>query len=92
MDTGEADPMRWHRPSSRAPRSSGPGLQFVLPMQGTWYRRGEIELGDWQFAVQDPDGYLLRFLQSLGSRPVRSVVVRIEFAWLEEIYSSSIMP
>jgi catechol 2,3-dioxygenase-like lactoylglutathione lyase family enzyme len=34
-----------------------------------WYRIGGEERGSRQFLVQDPDGYLLRFAQSLGSRP-----------------------
>jgi catechol 2,3-dioxygenase-like lactoylglutathione lyase family enzyme len=35
----------------------------------SWYRIGEIEeTGSQEFLVQDPDGYLLRFAQSLGVR------------------------
>ena len=34
-----------------------------------WYRVGAMEAGQRQFVVQDPDGYLLRFAQSLGLRP-----------------------
>jgi catechol 2,3-dioxygenase-like lactoylglutathione lyase family enzyme len=34
-----------------------------------WYRIGGEERGSRQFLVQDPDGYLLRFAQNLGSRP-----------------------
>lgn len=35
-----------------------------------WYRISESqETGVHQFLVQDPDGYLLRFSQSLGQRP-----------------------
>ena len=45
------------------------GCPIVLPMEDRWYRRDETELGNRQFVVQDPDGYLLRFFQSLGSRP-----------------------
>jgi hypothetical protein len=33
-----------------------------------WYRAGNHEVGVVQFLVQDPDGYLIRFQQSLGSR------------------------
>ncbi len=36
-----------------------------------WYRIGDAEeTGVHQFLVQDPDGYLLRFSQSLGRRPL----------------------
>ena len=40
-----------------------------LELEDRWYRRDELELGNRQFIVQDPDGYLLRFFQDLGSRP-----------------------
>ena len=33
-----------------------------------WYRIAEQERGNRQFLVQDPDGYLLRFAQDLGTR------------------------
>ena len=33
-----------------------------------WYRRDDQEVGNRQFLVQDPDGYLLRFAQDLGTR------------------------
>ena len=36
-----------------------------------WYRADEIEVGQRQFLVQDPDGYLLRFCQSIGERPLQ---------------------
>jgi catechol 2,3-dioxygenase-like lactoylglutathione lyase family enzyme len=35
-----------------------------------WYRAGDREVGQRQFLVQDPDGYLLRFCQDLGERLV----------------------
>ena len=35
-----------------------------------WYRKDTKLLGNRQFLVQDPDGYLLRFFEDLGSRPV----------------------
>ena len=35
-----------------------------------WYQVGAMEAGQRQFLVQDPDGYLLRFAQSLALRPV----------------------
>ena len=35
-----------------------------------WYRQGQILLGRREFLVMDPNGYLLRFAQSLGERPV----------------------
>jgi len=37
-----------------------------------WYRVGDAERGLRQLLVQDPDGYLIMFGQSLGSRPTAS--------------------
>lgn len=34
-----------------------------------WYRVGDRLLGNRQFLVQCPDGYLLRFFEDLGERP-----------------------
>ena len=34
----------------------------------SWYRKNDSEVGQRQFLVQDPDGYLLRFAESLGTR------------------------
>ena len=36
-----------------------------------WYRADDHENGQRQFLVQDPDGYLLRFCQDLGERPLQ---------------------
>ena len=41
----------------------------VLPMEERWYRRTDHEVGNRQFVVADPDGYLLRFFTDLGRRP-----------------------
>lgn len=38
-----------------------------------WYRAGDIETGLRQFAVADPDGYLVRLSQSLGRRPAEAI-------------------
>jgi len=43
---------------------------LFLPVEDKWYRVGAAEGGNRQFVVADPDGYLLRFFQDLGSRPV----------------------
>ncbi|HEU0073438.1 MAG TPA: VOC family protein [Dehalococcoidia bacterium] len=45
------------------------GAPVYLPMEEKWYRRDQMLLGNRQFIVQDPDGYLLRFFRNLGSRP-----------------------
>jgi catechol 2,3-dioxygenase-like lactoylglutathione lyase family enzyme len=40
----------------------------VLPMEERWYRRDDHEVGNRQFVVADPDGYVLRFFTDLGRR------------------------
>jgi catechol 2,3-dioxygenase-like lactoylglutathione lyase family enzyme len=41
---------------------------IFLPIEEKWYRADNTQLGNRQFIVQDPDGYLLRFFQDLGER------------------------
>lgn len=43
----------------------------MLPLEERWYRRDDLEIGVRQFAVQDPDGYLIRLSQSIGKSAVR---------------------
>ena len=45
-------------------------VEISLPIEDRWYRVGAEESGNRQFVVADPDGYLLRFYQRLGTRPV----------------------
>jgi hypothetical protein len=33
-----------------------------------WYRQDDVEHGQIKMLVQDPDGYLLRFVELLGTR------------------------
>ena len=47
------------------------GAVIFRPLQTDWYREGDIEHGQAQVMVQDPDGYLLRFMQPLGERPAQ---------------------
>nr|MCF1499763.1 VOC family protein [Allorhizobium sp. Av2] len=48
------------------------GIGLYLPLEEKWYRKDTLELGNRQFVVADPDGYLLRFYQDLGARPVEA--------------------
>lgn len=41
----------------------------LLPPEERWYRQNAQEAGNRQFVVADPDGYLLRIVQPLGTRP-----------------------
>jgi catechol 2,3-dioxygenase-like lactoylglutathione lyase family enzyme len=49
-------------------RLTAMNLPLFRPLETAWYRDGDIEHGQTQFLVQDPDGYLLRFMQHLGAR------------------------
>ena len=44
---------------------------LFCPFADAWYRSGEVEVGQRELIVQDPDGYLLRLVEALGERPVR---------------------
>jgi catechol 2,3-dioxygenase-like lactoylglutathione lyase family enzyme len=44
------------------------GYSFFLELEEKWYRKDTLLLGNRQFIIQDPDGYLLRFAQDLGSK------------------------
>ena len=44
------------------------GARIFLPMEEKWYRANDMGLGNRQFIVQDPDGFLLRFFEDLGER------------------------
>ena len=46
------------------------GHRIFLPMEERWYRDGEEEVGNRQFVLLDPDGYLLRFFSPVGRRPL----------------------
>ncbi|SOC05033.1 bleomycin resistance protein [Rhodobacter maris] len=45
-------------------------IALFLPVEEKWYRAGTEESGNRQFLVADPDGYLLRFFEDLGRRPL----------------------
>lgn len=54
-------------------KAEASNARIALPMEERWYRRGdEEEVGQLQFIVMDPDGYLLRFCQMIGTRQVSS--------------------
>lgn len=50
-------------------RVTAAGLDLIVALETRWYRAGQIERGNHQFVVADPDGYLLRFFEDLGERP-----------------------
>lgn len=48
-------------------------FNLYLEPEDKWYRVDEVESGNRQFVVADPDGYLLRFYEELGTRRYGSV-------------------
>ena len=44
------------------------GYPIMIEMEENWYRQDDKLLGNKEFLVQDPDGYLLRFCEDLGSK------------------------
>lgn len=44
-------------------------IPLFMEVEEKWYRKNDSEVGNRQFLVQDPDGYLLRFTEDLGTRP-----------------------
>lgn len=48
------------------------GHSIFQSAKDSWYRTGAVvEEGQRELLVHDPDGYLLRFSQPLGSRPLK---------------------
>ena len=45
------------------------GYPLRNPVEERWYRSGESLFGQRNFLVLDPDGYLLRFAEDIGSKP-----------------------
>jgi len=46
------------------------GASIFLPIKNKWYCAFDVEIGQRQFIVLDPDGYMLRFIEELGERPI----------------------
>jgi lactoylglutathione lyase len=44
------------------------GAEIVLALEERWYERGTELLGVRQFALADPDGYVLRLSERVGTR------------------------
>lgn len=42
------------------------GWPLFKGVEDAWYRAGDVEAGQRQFIVQDPDGYLVRLVERLG--------------------------
>ena len=44
--------------------------KIAFDLEENWYRQDDQLLGNKEFLVQDPDGYLLRFSEDLGERNI----------------------
>ena len=44
--------------------------KITFEMEENWYRQDDKLLGNKEFLVQDPDGYLIRFSQDLGEKEI----------------------
>jgi catechol 2,3-dioxygenase-like lactoylglutathione lyase family enzyme len=44
------------------------GHPMEVDLEDAWYRVGDKQVGQTQFVVADPDGYLLRFFEDLGTQ------------------------
>ena len=43
-------------------------FKIIFEVEENWYRQNNKLLGNKEFLVQDPDGYLLRFSEDLGEK------------------------
>jgi len=46
-------------------------IDLFMETEEKWYRKVDREVGNKQFLVKDPDGYLLRFTENLGERRIQ---------------------
>ena len=52
-------------------RAPAAGHALFLPLEETWHRRDDVEIGVRQFIVPESDGYLPRLSEDIGTRPAR---------------------
>ncbi|KHK48532.1 aldoketomutase [Burkholderia sp. A9] len=52
-------------------RLRGAGVALFREPRTSWYRQDDLEHGQIEMLVQDPDGYLLRLVEILPERPVQ---------------------
>ncbi len=46
-------------------------VKLFVELEEKWYKVKNSKLGNKQFLVQDPDGYLLRFFEDLGTKKIK---------------------
>ena len=52
------------------------GIELFRAPKESWYNGDGVEFGQIEFLVQDPDGYLLRFIQDIGERKTSSDITQ----------------
>ncbi|AOI79634.1 bleomycin resistance protein [Burkholderia sp. NRF60-BP8] len=52
-------------------RIAAAGVALFVGPRTSWYRQDDIEHGQIEMLVQDPDGYLLRLVEILPQRPAQ---------------------
>ena len=67
MSTSDLAPLARALGASRHP--------LRIPIREQWHRQDDVLHGEKQLWVMDPDGYLLRFIQNIGTRPVEDACV-----------------
>ena len=45
--------------------------KITFDIEENWYRQDNKLLGNKEFLIQDPDGYLLRFFEDLGEKEIK---------------------
>ncbi len=60
------------------------GVNIFLPIEEKWYRANDVEIGNRQFIVLDPDGYMLRFSQNQGERKARQADIQVDSGYKPE--------
>ncbi|MDR1949360.1 MAG: hypothetical protein LBQ38_08210, partial [Spirochaetaceae bacterium] len=46
------------------------GIKLFMEIEENWYKVNNKKIGNKEFLVQDPDGYLLRFSEDMGERNI----------------------
>ena len=46
------------------------GYKIAFDIEENWYRQDNKLLGNKEFLIQDPDGYLLRFFEDIGEKDI----------------------
>lgn len=62
-------------------------IPLFSPLEEKWYRRNDDHIGQRQFIVADPDGYLLRFYEKIGIKKMQVPVSQAPLVSLSQVNS-----